>query len=203
MSEVKYYVIYINQKEKKTDMSRIGKLPISIPDGVTIDVSDKNVVTVKGKLGELSQTVNKDIKVEVNKADIVVSRQSDSKTHKSLHGLYRVLIDNMVNGVSTGFEKKLEVIGVGYRASVKGQMLELNVGYSHAIIFELPAEVTVEVEQEKRKNAFITLRSFDKQLVGQVAAKVRSFRKPEPYKGKGIRYIDEYVRKKVGKAAAE
>ena len=184
-------------------MSRIGKLPISIPDGVTINVSDENVVTVKGKLGELSQTVNKDIKVKVNEADIIVSRPSDSKTYKSLHGLYRVLINNMVNGVSSGFEKKLEVIGVGYRASVKGQLLELNVGYSHAIIFELPAEVTVEVEQEKRKNAFITLRSFDKQLVGQVAAKVRSFRKPEPYKGKGIRYIDEYVRKKVGKAAAE
>ena len=184
-------------------MSRIGKMPISIPDGVKIDVSDENVITVKGKLGELSQKVNKDIKVEVNEADIKLTRPSDSKNHKSLHGLYRVLISNMVQGVSFGFEKKLEVIGVGYRASVKGQLLELNVGYSHAIIFELPSEVSVVVEQEKRKNAFITLKSFDKQLVGQVAAKVRSFREPEPYKGKGIRYVDEYVRKKVGKAATE
>lgn len=203
MSAVKYYVIYINQKEKKTDMSRIGKMPISIPDGVKIDVSDGNVVTVKGKLGELSQEINKDIKVEIKETDIIVTRSSDSKTNKSLHGLYRVLISNMVQGVTSGFEKKLEVIGVGYRASVKGQLLELNVGYSHAIIFELPKEVSVVVEQEKRKNAFITLKSFDKQLVGQVAAKVRSFRKPEPYKGKGIRYVDEYVRKKVGKAATE
>ena len=184
-------------------MSRIGKMPISILDGVKIDVSDENVVTVKGKLGELSQEINKDIKVEIKETDIIVTRKPDSKTNKSLHGLYRVLISNMIQGVSSGFEKKLEVIGVGYRASVKGQLLELNVGYSHAIIFELPDEVSVVVEQEKRKNAFITLKSFDKQLVGQVAAKVRSFRKPEPYKGKGIRYVDEYVRKKVGKAATE
>lgn len=203
MSEVKYYVIYINKKEKKTDMSRIGKLPINIPDGVKIDVSDRNVVTVKGKLGELSQEINKDLKVEIKGTEVIVSRPSDSKAHKSFHGLSRVLINNMVQGVSTGFEKKLEVIGVGYRAVAKGQLLELNVGYSHAIVFEMPEEVTVEVQQEKRQNAFITLRSFDKQLVGQVAAKVRSFRKPEPYKGKGIRYIDEYVRKKVGKAATE
>lgn len=184
-------------------MSRIGKLPISIPDGVKIDVSDKNIVTVKGKLGELSQKINKDIKIEINGTEVIVTRMSDSKTHKSFHGLSRVLINNMVMGVSAGFEKKLEVIGVGYRASVKGQLLELNIGYSHAIIIELPNEVSVEVEQEKRKNAFITLKSFDKQLVGQVAAKVRSFRKPEPYKGKGIRYVGEYVRKKVGKAATE
>ena len=184
-------------------MSRIGKMPISILDGVKIDVSDENVVTVKGKLGELSQEINKDIKVEIKETEIIVTRSSDSKTNKSLHGLYRVLISNMIQGVSSGFEKKLEVIGVGYRASVKGQLLELNVGYSHAIIFELPGEVSVVVEQEKRKNAFITLKSFDKQLVGQVAAKVRSFRKPEPYKGKGIRYVGEYVRKKVGKAATE
>ena len=203
MSEVKYYVIYINKKDKKTDMSRIGKLPVSIPDGVKIDVSDQNVVTVKGKLGELSQKINKDIKVEINGSEVIVTRPSDSKTHKSFHGLSRVLINNMVQGVSAGFEKKLEVIGVGYRAEVKGQLLELNIGYSHAIVLEVPKEVTVEVQQEKRQNAFITLKSFDKQLVGQVAAKVRSFRKPEPYKGKGIRYVGEYVRKKVGKAAAE
>ncbi len=184
-------------------MSRIGKLPISIPEGVKIDVSDKNIVTVKGKLGELSQKINKDIKIEINGTEVIVTRMSDSKTHKSFHGLSRVLIYNMVTGVSAGFEKKLEVIGVGYRAETKGKLLELHVGYSHPIVFEMPVEVTAEVQQEKRQNASITLKSFDKQLLGQVAAKVRSFRKPEPYKGKGIRYIDEYVRKKVGKAAAE
>ena len=184
-------------------MSRIGKLPVSIPDGVNIDISDKNVVTVKGKLGELSQEINKDIKIEINGNIISVTRPSDSKTHKSLHGLFRVLIKNMVEGVTTGFEKKLEVIGVGYRAEAKGRMLELNVGFSHPIVIEMPVEVNVEVMQEKRQNAFITLKSHDKQLLGEVAAKIRSFRKPEPYKGKGIRYIDEYVRKKVGKAAAE
>jgi large subunit ribosomal protein L6 len=184
-------------------MSRIGKLPINIPEGVKIDISDNNLVTVKGKLGELSQQIHKDIKIEIDGNVMNVTRPSDSKTHKSFHGLSRVLINNMVTGVSEGFEKKLEVIGVGYRAEAKGRLLELHVGYSHPIVFEMPEEVNVEVQQEKRQNAFITLKSFDKQLLGQVAAKVRSFRKPEPYKGKGIRYIDEYVRKKVGKAAAE
>ncbi|NPA44626.1 MAG: 50S ribosomal protein L6, partial [Chlorobi bacterium] len=132
-----------------------------------------------------------------------VTRPSDSKEHKSFHGLSRVLVNNMVEGVSKGFEKKLEVIGVGYKASAKGQLLEVHVGYSHPIIFELPKEIELIVEQEKRANAFITLKSFDKQLLGQVAAKVRSFRKPEPYKGKGIRYVGEFVRKKVGKAATD
>ena len=184
-------------------MSRIGKLPVNIPDGVKIEVSDDNIVTVKGKLGELSQKIHKDIKLEIEGNTINLTRPSDSKEHKSHHGLSRVLVNNMVEGVSKGFEKKLEVIGVGYRAAANGQLLELNVGYSHPIILQLPDEVKVEVQQEKRQNAFITLKSFDKQLLGEVAAKVRSFRKPEPYKGKGIRYVDEYVRKKVGKAAAE
>jgi len=184
-------------------MSRIGKLPINIPEGVTIDISENNVVTVKGKLGELTQKINKDIKFEKEGNVINVTRPSDSKTHKSFHGLSRVLVNNMVEGVSKGFEKKLEVIGVGYRASVSGKMLEIHVGYSHPIILELPDEVSVEVQQEKRANAFITVKSFDKQLLGQVAAKIRSFRKPEPYKGKGIRYVGEYVRKKVGKAATD
>lgn len=184
-------------------MSRIGKLPVNIPDGVKIDVSDDNIVTVKGKLGELSQKIHKDIKLEIEGNTINLIRPSDSKEHKSQHGLNRVLVNNMVEGVSKGFEKKLEVIGVGYRASVTGQLLELNIGYSHPIVLQLPDEIKVEVQQEKRQNAFITIKSFDKQLLGEVAAKIRSFRKPEPYKGKGIRYVGEYVRKKVGKAAAE
>ncbi len=184
-------------------MSRIGKLPINIPEGVQIDISDDNVVTVKGKLGELSQKINKDIKFEVEGNVINATRPSDSKTHKSFHGLSRVLVNNMVEGVSKGYEKKLEVIGVGYRASVTGQLLELNVGYSHPIILQFPKEISIEVQQEKRANAFITVKSFDKQLLGQVAAKIRSYRKPEPYKGKGIRYVGEYVRKKVGKAATD
>jgi len=184
-------------------MSRIGKLPVNIPDGVKIDISDDNIVTVKGKLGELSQKIHKDIKLEIDGNTINLKRPSDSKEHKSYHGLYRVLVNNMIIGVSEGFEKKLEVIGVGYRATANGQLLELNVGYSHPIVLQLPDEVKVDVQQEKRQNAFITFKSFDKQLVGEVAAKVRSFRKPEPYKGKGIRYVGEYVRKKVGKAAAE
>lgn len=184
-------------------MSRIGKLPINVPAGVTIDISKDNVVTVKGKLGELTQKIHPDIKFEKDGDVYNVTRPSDSKEHKSFHGLSRVLVNNMVEGVSKGFEKKLEVIGVGYKASAKGQLLEIHVGYSHPIIFELPKEVTLIVEQEKRANAFITLKSFDKQLLGQVAAKVRSFRKPEPYKGKGIRYVGEYVRKKVGKAATD
>ena len=184
-------------------MSRIGKLPINVPAGVTIDISKDNVVTVKGKLGELTQKINPEIKFEIDGNVVNVTRPSDSKEHKSFHGLSRVLVNNMVEGVSKGFEKKLEVIGVGYKATVKGQLLELNVGFSHPIIFELPKEITIIVEQEKRANAFITLKSFDKQLLGQVAAKVRSFRKPEPYKGKGIRYVGEYVRKKVGKAATD
>jgi large subunit ribosomal protein L6 len=185
-------------------MSRIGKLPVIIPAGVEVKLDETtNTVTVKGKLGELSQVINKEIGVKIEGNKLIVTRPSDSKTHKAFHGLSRVLINNMITGVSQGYQKRMEVIGVGYRAEANGQLLELNVGYSHPIIIEMPQEVKVEVLQEKRQNAFITLKSFDKQLLGQVAAKVRSFRKPEPYKGKGIRFTDEYVRKKAGKAASE
>jgi large subunit ribosomal protein L6 len=185
-------------------MSRIGKLPVIIPSDVEVLIDEsKNNVTVKGKLGVLSQTINKEISIKVEGNRVLITRPSDSKTHKAFHGLSRVLINNMITGVSKGYEKRMEVIGVGYRAEANGQLLELNVGYSHPIIIEMPQEVKVEVQQEKRQNAFITLKSFDKQLLGQVASKVRSFRKPEPYKGKGIRFTDEYVRKKAGKAASE
>ena len=184
-------------------MSRRGKLPINIPEGVTVDVSKSNFVTVKGKLGELTQQINQDMIISIEDGVLTVKRPTEQKRHRAFHGLSTALIRNMVVGVSEGFEKKLEVIGVGYRASLQGQLLELNVGYSHPIILELPVEIKAEVTQEKRQNAFISLKSADKQLVGAVAAKIRSFRVPEPYKGKGIRYVGEYVRTKVGKAAAE
>ncbi len=184
-------------------MSRIGKLPVNIPDGVTIEISKGNFVVVKGKFGEMKRQLSPELKIEQQEDKLIVSTHTDSKRQRSMHGLTRSLLNNMVIGVSERFSKKLEVIGVGYRASVQGQQLELNVGYSHPIILVLPPEIEVIVEQEKRKNAFITLKGVDKQLVGQIAAKIRSYRKPEPYKGKGIRYVDEYVRKKVGKAAAE
>ncbi|PID87889.1 MAG: 50S ribosomal protein L6 [Bacteroidia bacterium] len=184
-------------------MSRIGKQPIDVPSGTSIEVSGDNVVKVKGKLGELSEKIHKDIEVKIENGTVSLTRPSDSKTHKTFHGLSRVLINNMVQGVSVGFEKKLEVIGVGYRAEAKGQLLELNIGFSHPIVMQLPPEVKVEVQQEKRQNAFISLKSHDKQLLGEVAAKIRSFRKPEPYKGKGILYVGEYVRKKEGKTAAD
>ena len=183
-------------------MSRIGKLPIPIPEGVTVTVDNNNVVTVKGKLGELKQKVHPDITVEIKDNTIYVKRPTDQKRHKAMHGLYRALINNMVQGVSKGFTKQLELVGVGYRASIDGQILDLSLGYSHNILFELPPEVKGEVKQERRQNAFITLTSFDKQLLGQVAAKIRSLRKPEPYKGKGIRYVGEYIRRKEGKKAA-
>ena len=184
-------------------MSRIGKLPINIPEGVKVEVSKSNFITVTGKMGELSRQIQTSIKVDLDDGVLNVTRATDSKEDRAFHGLNRALINNMVVGVSTGFEKKLEVIGVGYRAEIKGKNLELNIGYSHPIIIVLPDEVVVDVQQEKRKNAFVTVKGIDKQLVGQVAAKIRSLRKPEPFKGKGIRYIDEYVRRKAGKAAAE
>lgn len=184
-------------------MSRIGKLPIDIPAGVQISVSDENLVTVKGKLGELTQSVHPDIKLEVTATQITLSRPSDGIQHRSMHGLYRSLINNMVTGVSEGFVIKQELVGVGYKASTNGQLLELSLGYSHNIVLELPAEIKVEAITERGKNPTITLTSFDKQLLGQVAAKIRSFRKPEPYKGKGIRFVGEEVRRKAGKAAAE
>ena len=184
-------------------MSRIGKLPISIPEGVEIKVSDDNIVTVKGKLGELNQKVDKNIKVNVDNGEIVLERPDEQKKNKALHGLYRSLIANMVKGVSEGFKIVQEVVGVGYKAMANGQLLELSLGFSHSIFLELPEEVKVETLTERGKNPTITLTSHDKQLVGQVAAKIRSFRKPEPYKGKGIRYQGEEIRKKAGKAAAQ
>ncbi len=183
-------------------MSRIGKLPIQIPQGVTVNVTKENVVEVKGPLGELTQKVDPDIKLEINDGVITLVRPTEQKRHKSMHGLYRSLVNNMVIGVSQGFEIKQELVGVGYRATSNGQLLELAVGYSHAIYLELPPEVKVEAVTEKRKNPIITLKSADKQLLGQVAAKIRSFRKPEPYKGKGIKFVGEQLRRKAGKAAA-
>jgi len=182
-------------------MSRIGKLPIDLPSGVTVTITDTNEVKVKGPKGEISQQVNPDIKVEIEDNQLVVTRPSDSKEHKSLHGLYRSLINNMVIGVSQGYTTQQEFVGVGYRAEAKGQVLEMSLGMSHDIHFLIPDEVKVEVKQEKRQNAIVILNSVDKQLIGQVAAKIRSLRPPEPYKGKGIKFVGEQLRRKAGKAA--
>ncbi|MCU0459612.1 MAG: 50S ribosomal protein L6 [Bacteroidales bacterium] len=182
-------------------MSRIGKLPVNLPSGVTLSVGDDNMVSVKGPLGTLSQKVDGDIKVEVQNNEIVLSRPSDEKRLKSLHGLYRALIANMVVGVSKGYRKELELVGVGYRAEANGQRLEMSLGYSHDIIMELPQEIKVETRTEKRSNPIITLSSIDKQLIGHVAAKIRSLRPPEPYKGKGIKFVGEQLRRKAGKSA--
>jgi large subunit ribosomal protein L6 len=183
-------------------MSRIGKLPVDLPKGVTLNVSDDNVVSVKGPLGELTQVVNKDIKVEVVGNEIIISRPSESKNHKSLHGLYRALIHNMVVGVSQGYKKELELVGVGYRAEAKGQNLEMSLGFSHEVLIELPNEVKVETKTERRANPIITLTCIDKQLMGHVVAKIRSLRPPEPYKGKGIKFVGEQLRRKAGKSAS-
>lgn len=182
-------------------MSRIGKLPIHIPQGVTVAVSPDNTVTVKGPKGELSQKVSADLTVKVDGATVHVERHSEDKNHKSMHGLYRSLIHNMVVGVSEGYKIQQELVGVGYRANAEGNVLELGVGYSHSIFLQLPPEVKVSAVTEKRANPIITLECCDKQLIGQVAAKIRSFRKPEPYKGKGIRFVGEQVRRKAGKSA--
>jgi len=182
-------------------MSRVGKLPIKLPQGVSLTVQPDNTVVVKGPKGELHQFVDPDIKVELNEGEVVVSRPTEQKRHKSLHGLYRALINNMVNGVSGGYQIQLEVVGVGYKAEAKGQILELSLGYSHDIHFMVPNEVKVEAKTERRSNPIITLTSSDKQLIGQVAAKIRSFRAPEPYKGKGIKFVGEVLRKKAGKSA--
>jgi len=184
-------------------MSRIGKLPINIPSGVTVNVSDDNVVTVKGPKGELVQNVNPDIKLSVDGGVLTVTRPSDEKSHRSLHGLYRSLLNNMVVGVSEGYRKELELVGVGYRASNTGQILELTLGYTHPIIMQLPNEIKLETKAEKNKSPLIILESCDKQLIGQICAKIRSFRKPEPYKGKGIRFVGEQIRRKSGKSAAK
>ncbi|MEZ5081962.1 MAG: 50S ribosomal protein L6 [Bacteroidales bacterium] len=184
-------------------MSRIGKLPIPLPAGVEIKISDDNVVTVKGKLGELQQQVNPTIKVKTEDNNIVLERSNEEKQSKSMHGLYRSLIANMVKGVTEGFTVVQELVGVGYKAETKGQVLELSLGFSHNVVFELPREVSIEAVTERGKRPSITMKSIDKQLLGQVAAKIRSFRKPEPYKGKGVLFQGEVVRKKAGKAAAE
>ena len=183
-------------------MSRIGKLPVNLPKGVTVSVSDANIVSVKGPLGELTQAVDKDLKVEVVGNEVILSRPSESKNHKSLHGLYRALIHNMVVGVSEGYKKELELVGVGYRAEAKGQNLEMSLGFSHEVILQLPNEVKVETKTERRANPIITLTCIDKQLIGHVAAKIRSLRPPEPYKGKGIKFVGEQLRRKAGKSAS-
>lgn len=183
-------------------MSRIGKLPVSLPNGVTVSISDDNMIIVKGPLGELRQNIDKEMKVEVEDNQLIIKRPSESKNHKSLHGLYRALISNMVTGVSQGFKKELELVGVGYRAEAKGQNLEMSLGYSHEIVFEIPGEVKVETKTERRSNPVITLTCIDKQLIGHVAAKIRSLRPPEPYKGKGIKFVGEQLRRKAGKSAS-
>ena len=182
-------------------MSRIGKAPIAIPAGGTVNVAN-NEVSVKGPKGQLSQVFHDDITVKVEDGHVVVTRPSDDIEHRSHHGLVRALINNMVVGVSEGYKKEMELVGVGYRASAQGQVLELSLGYSHAIYFKLPAEVKVEAKTERNKNPLITLESCDKQLLGQVCAKIRSLRKPEPYKGKGIKFVGEIIRRKSGKSAS-
>lgn len=184
-------------------MSRIGKLPIKIPAGVTVTVNDKSVVTVKGPKGELTQELKGDITLEVEDGVVQLKRPTEQKKHKSLHGLYRSLVNNMIVGVSDGYKIVQELVGVGYKASNTGQLLELGLGYSHNIFLELPKEIKVETVTERGKNPLIIMESHDKQLIGQVAAKIRSLRKPEPYKGKGIRFQGEILRRKAGKAAGK
>ncbi|MCE5173915.1 MAG: 50S ribosomal protein L6 [Bacteroidales bacterium] len=184
-------------------MSRIGKLPISIPAGVTVSVDANNTVTVKGPKGELKQAVNSPIAVEVKESTVFVTRPNDDKEIRSQHGLYRSLIHNMVVGVSEGYHKEMELVGVGYRAQNNGQILDLALGYTHNIYLMLPPEIKVETKSERNKNPMIILESCDKQLIGQVCAKIRSFRKPEPYKGKGVRFVGEEVRRKAGKSAGK
>jgi large subunit ribosomal protein L6 len=180
-------------------MSRIGNNPVAIPEGVTVEVKD-NVLTVKGKLGELTQDFS-GVAITVEEGNVLVTRPSDSKEHKAKHGLYRSLVSNMVLGVSIGWTKQLELVGVGYRASNQGQKLDIAIGFSHNIVLNVAPEVIVETISEKGKNPIIKLTSFDKQLVGQVAAKIRAFRKPEPYKGKGVKFVGEQLRRKAGKSA--
>lgn len=181
-------------------MSRIGKNPVSITQGVEVNVND-NIITVKGKLGELTQEISEGISISIEEGTIILTRASESKDHKAQHGLMRALVANMIEGVSKGWTKELELVGVGYRASNQGQKLDLALGFSHNIVLELAPEVKVETVSEKGKNPLVKLTSHDKQLVGQVAAKIRSFRKPEPYKGKGIKFVGEQLRRKAGKSA--
>ena len=183
-------------------MSRIGKLPIALPKGVTVTIAD-NKVTVKGPKGELTQYVDPRISVSIEEGEVKLSRATDDKEDRALHGLYRSLVNNMIVGVSEGFKKTLELVGVGYRASNQGQLLELSLGFTHPIFFMLPSEIKVETKSERNKNPFIYLESCDKQLLGQVCSKIRSFRKPEPYKGKGIKFEGEIIRRKSGKTASK
>jgi len=183
-------------------MSRVGNKPIPIPEGVTINMED-NHVSVKGPKGELSQYVDPDIVVDISDGEVKVKRPTEQKRHKAMHGLYRALINNMVTGVSTGYKIQLELIGVGYRVEVRNNILDLSLGYSHHDYFQVPPEIKVTAESVKGKNPTITLESYDKQLIGQVAAKIRSLRKIEPYKGKGIKFVGEHIRRKAGKAAAK
>jgi large subunit ribosomal protein L6 len=183
-------------------MSRIGKSPVNIPSGVDVKL-DSNTITVKGPKGQLSQELDSCVKLEIEGSVITFSRESDAPSHRAKHGLYRALVQNMVVGVSEGYKKELEIIGVGYRANATGQQLELALGYSHAIVMELPSEIKVTADTQKGKAPVVTLESFDKQLLGQVAAKIRSLRKPEPYKGKGIRFVGEEIRRKAGKSAGK
>ena len=183
-------------------MSRIGKSPVTVPSGVEVKV-DGNVVTVKGPKGELTQEMDSCVSMSINEGSVSFTRESDTPDHRAKHGLYRSLVNNMCIGVSEGFKKELEVVGVGYRANASGQRLELLLGYSHPFVIELPKEIKVSTVSEKGKAPIVTLESHDKQLVGQVAAKIRSLRKPEPYKGKGVKYVGEELRRKAGKTAAK
>ena len=183
-------------------MSRIGKLPIALPKGVEVKVDEKsNIVTVKGPKGELQQKLDPDITTKIEDGHLIVERPTDQKRHRSLHGLYRALLANMVKGVSEEFETKLQLVGVAYKAESAGQLLTLSLGYSHNLVFELPKEISVTTVSEKGKDPMIIMKSIDKQLLGQVANKIRSYRKPEPYKGKGILFVGEEIRKKAGKSA--
>ncbi len=183
-------------------MSRIGNAPISIPEGVSITV-DKSTVSVKGPKGELSQDINPDIQCKIEDGVVTLERPTEQKRHKSLHGLYRSLINNMVEGVNAGYKKDLELVGVGYKAAVQNNVLELNLGYSHSIYFAVPEDIKVTAVTEKGKNPLVSVEGIDKQLVGQIAAKIKSMRKVEPYKGKGIRFVGEQIRRKAGKTAAK
>jgi len=184
-------------------MSRIGKKPIIIPSGVTIEVGKDNVVSVKGPKGTLKQAIDRDIKPEIVGNELIISRPTDQIRHRAMHGLYRSLLNNLVTGVTTGYKRDLELVGVGYKASNTGNILDLALGYSHNIIFEIPSELKVTTLTEKGKNPMISLEGIDKQLIGQVAAKLRGLRKPEPYKGKGVKYAGEVLRRKAGKAAGK
>ncbi|MDX2047355.1 MAG: 50S ribosomal protein L6 [Chitinophagaceae bacterium] len=182
-------------------MSRIGKKPVEVPKGVTVSVGNDNTLTVKGPKGELKQGIDRDIKVAVKDGEISFERPTDQIRHRAMHGLYRSLVSNMVKGVTDGYKKQMELVGVGYKASNQGNLLDLSLGFSHNIVFEVPKELKVTTAQEKGENPKIVLEGIDKQLIGQVAAKIRSLRKPEPYKGKGVKYTGEYIRRKAGKAA--